>query len=230
MAKSTSKVIPGSSVDAQQWRPPSMDLPPSKRVTVGEKPGSLLTADQLEQLQKAAYDEGFEQGKRSGFEYGHKEGLDQGRDKIQSLANQFDALLQTLDRPLANLDEQVERELLELVIATVKQLVRREIRTDTGQIVGVVREALAVLPVASRHIRVVLHPDDAVVVRDIYATTESELGWIIVEDPVLERGGCRVLTDISQIDATLESRLAALIAPLLGDRRDKDEPGTESDA
>jgi len=216
------RIIPGGQLgdEVQQWRPPSMDQPVAKKGAGNEGQGSLLTADQLEQLQQAAHDEGFEQGRKEGFEYGHREALSEGRARIQAALQRFDELLTTLDTPLRQLDDQVERELLDLVIAMVRQLVRREVKSDPGQIIGVVREALAILPVASRNIRVVLHPEDASLVREIYDMGDAEQGWKLVEDPVLTRGGCRVLTETSQVDATLESRLAAIIAPLLGDERD----------
>lgn len=230
MAKSSSKsplgrIIPAEDVEGvQQWRPPSMEQPGAGHVTA-EGQGSLLTADQLEQLQKEAYEEGFEQGKKAGFEYGHKEALTEGRERLRRSTERFDALLTTLDRPLQELDQQVEKELVALVIAMVRQLVRREVKSDPGQIIGIVRESLAVLPVSARHVRVVLHPEDAGLVREIFDLSEGDLGWKIVEDPVLTRGGCRILTDTSQVDATLESRLAAVIAPLLGGERGQDQEG-----
>jgi flagellar assembly protein FliH len=36
---------------------------------------------------------------------------------------------------------------------------------------------------------------------------------------VVDRGGCKVITETSQIDATLDSRLTSLIAPLLAGAR-----------
>ena len=51
----------------------------------------------------------------------------------------------------------------------------------------------------------------------------AEVGWQLIEDPVINRGGCRVVTDTSQVDASLESRLASLIAPLLAGARAIDE-------
>jgi len=178
-----------------------------------------MTAAQIEQIQKQAHKEGFEQGKKEGFNYGHKEALEEGRQQLQENAKSMEQIFHALETPFKQLDEQVEQELVALAIAIVKQLVRREIKTDPNQILGVVREAIGILPVSSRNVRLVLHPDDAELVRGVYAATETELGWTIVEDPILARGGCRVLTDTSQIDATLESRLASLIAPLLGGER-----------
>lgn len=236
----SSKVISsGGLMDVQQWSPPNMDEMETEfdAPEVVETEAPVLTADQLQQIQKAAYDEGFEQGRKEGFElgrtdgfeqgktegieYGHKEALNQGRSELQGRVARLDRLMELLDRPLRQMDDQVEHELIEMVISMVRQLVRREVRTDPEQIIGVMREALSILPVSSRGIRVVLHPEDAEVVRKIYELSERELGWRIIEDPVLARGGCRVVTESSQIDATLESRLATLIAPLLGDERDQ---------
>ena len=222
MVKSSSDLMPGDeALEIRRWRPPTVRAGEELQ-TVDPAPGSLLTAEQLESLQKAAYDEGFEQGRKAGLKSGHQEALVEGRRQTEALITRFEGLMRMLDTPLEQMDNQVEQELIELVISMVRQLVRREMRTDPEQIIGVVREALSILPVSSRDIRVVLHPDDAALVRKIYERSEKELGWKIVEDPVLARGGCRVITELSQVDATLESRLASLIAPLLGGERDED--------
>ncbi|MBT8143492.1 MAG: flagellar assembly protein FliH, partial [Gammaproteobacteria bacterium] len=44
----------------------------------------------------------------------------------------------------------------------------------------------------------------------------------IVEDPVITRGGCRISSASSQVDATVETRLARVINSILGDDRDSD--------
>lgn len=183
---------------------------------------ALPTAAELERLHKRAWDEGYDRGRDEGFRFGRQEAIEAARGEITERLALLDDLVTSLDQPFRRLDDQVEREVVTLVIAIVRQLVRREIRADPGQIVGVVREALGILPVASRNIRVLLNPDDAVLVRDVYATNEGELNWKIVEDPVVARGGCRVVTETSQVDATLESRLGALIAPLLAASRSID--------
>jgi len=208
--------------DAKQWSPPEMaGASAPKGNDQDETP--LLTAAQLEDLQKKAHEEGFERGRKEGIEYGHREGLEEGRAQIQERIARFDQILEMLDQPFEQLDDQVENEIVTLVISMVRQLVRREIRMDPQQVIGIVREALAVLPVNSRSIRVLLHPDDAESVRGAYTIGDTDQKWMIVEDPVIQRGGCRVLTETSQVDATLESRLNALIAPLLAGQRGRDE-------
>lgn len=231
MEKNSSKVLTGSDAgEAQQWLPPSMGEKEEKSVVKMRSSTTMLTAEQLEELQKEAYQEGFELGKKEGFAFGHKEALEQGQQRISELIGQVEALMQTLDTPLQELDEQVERELVDLVISMVRQLVRREIRLEPSHIIGIVRESLSILPVSSRNIRVQLNPEDAKLVREIYDMNDREQSWKIVEDPVLARGGCRIVTETSQIDATLESRISALIARIMGGERDDDVSMTDGGA
>lgn len=176
---------------------------------------SPLTARQLEEVQKQAYDEAFAKGL--------EEGLAAGERQMQERAARMDQLLTALNTPFEELDQQVEDELVSLSIAIVRQLIRREIRTDPGQVVAVVREAVAALPVVARKIRLHLHPDDASLVREAMSLAESKENWQIVGDPVLSRGGCRVVTENSQVDATLETRLSHIIASVFGGERANDE-------
>jgi len=217
--RNRNRVIRGNAEDAAQWLPPSVG---GKSVESGDT-APLLTAAQLEELSRQAHVEGYEQGRQEGFEYGHREGLEEGRQQLLDRVSRLDELIAKLEKPFEDLDDQVEHEVVTLVVAMVRQLVRREVRTDPAQIVGVVREALGVLPVNARSIRVLLHPEDAELVREAYAVGESEQNWQIVEEPVIQRGGCRIYTDNSQIDATLDSRLNSLIAPLLASERNSDD-------
>ncbi len=214
-----SEVIPAEKAKVSEWSPPRVytnsDLP------VDDLP-QTLTAVQLNEIQEAARAEGFEQGRSEGQAYGRREGIEEGRVIVRERVERLDQLLIALNSPFEQLDQQVENEIVTLVISMMRQLIRREVKLDPGQIVGVVREALGILPVSSRNIRVMLHPEDAELVREAYTLGEHEQQWQIVEDPVIQRGGCRIHTDTSQIDATLDSRLSSLIAPMLAGERQRD--------
>ncbi|WP_084161914.1 flagellar assembly protein FliH [Methylocaldum szegediense] len=193
---------------------------------------AMPTAEEIEAMQKQAYEEaraagyqdGSERGYRDGRDEGYRQGFDEGRADAASLAKRLQDILECLSEPLARVDEQVEQELVALAIAVAKQLIRRELRTEPGEIVAVVREAMAILPSGARKIRLHLHPDDAELVRSLLALEELAPRWKIVEDPLLTRGGCRIITDASRIDATVESRLASTIARLFGGEREEDKP------
>jgi flagellar assembly protein FliH len=146
---------------------------------------------------------------------------------LEARVTQLDSVLQLLAQPLASLDSDVEKELLNLALTVGKQLARRELRVDPAQVIGIIRESLAQLPAAAREVRVHLHPEDAATVRERLAAPTNERAWTIVEDPTLSRGGCIVRTDTSQIDVRLESRISAVIANALGEERAPERPSTE---
>ena len=187
---------------AAAWEVPAID---------GSDGKGYLTAGRLQELQQQAYDEAFQKG--------HAEGVAAGEQLIQQRAARYDELLRALAKPFDRLDESVEKQLVELAIAMVKQLFRREIKINPTHVIGVVREAVQLLPVSSRNVQVHLHPDDASLVRDSLSPAEGEPAWSIVEDPLITLGGCRITTESSQIDATAEARLQSVINNILGDER-----------
>jgi flagellar assembly protein FliH len=168
-------------------------------------PQKMATVGGLADLQAEAHKEAFEQGLA--------EGREAGRAEIKA----------QVDR-LAGMFYEVERELLTLAMALARQIVRRELKTDPTQIIGIIREAIAALPVATRDIRVHLHPEDAAVVKQHLAPTENERAWAIIEDPVMARGGCQITTATSRIDARLETRLGSILSELLGTERQASAP------
>lgn len=145
---------------------------------------------------------------------------------IEERVQRLDAVLSLMARPLETLDAEVERELVELALAVGKQLARRELRAEPAQIIAIVREALAQLPLAAREVRVHLHPEDAQTVRERLAAGTGERAWSVVEDPTLTRGGCIVQSEMSRIDARMESRIAAIAASALGDERKGERSAT----
>lgn len=208
------------SAAAASWTLPAVDGPPAV-ARQQQKP----TVGQLEKIERAAYDEAYAKG--------HAEGLAAARaqekpklDALTAKLARVDAMLNTLARPLAEMDAEVERELMALASTLAKHLIRRELKTDPGQIVAVIRETVALLPIATRDVRVHLHPEDAALVRERLAAPQAERAWTIIEDPVLTRGGCRVTTDTAQIDARVETRLGAVMTAMLGDERVVSEADT----
>lgn len=180
---------------------------------------AVLTVDEIEAMQKQAYDEAFVQGKNDGYNQGYQENV----QALQKQAADFASLLESLSEPFKALDAEVEKELVKLAIAMATQIIRREIKLDPGQIIAVVREAIYVLPLSAQKISVRLHPEDAELVRSTLLLDELHTAWKIIEDPLITRGGCQVDTDVSHVDATLENRLATVIATVLGGEREQDK-------
>lgn len=202
----------------QRWHPPNVDFSPGYVEDVDERDVRPLTAEQIEAIQRQAYQEAYDKGLAKGVQ----DGLKQGQNLIRQRSEQFDRLINALAAPFTDLDKQVEKEVVSLAILVARHIIRREIKSDPGQIVAAVREAIALLPVGARDICLKLHPEDASLIREVMSLSEEGSGWRLSEDPTLTRGGCRVVTENSQIDATLESRLSAVIAQALGGEREQD--------
>jgi flagellar assembly protein FliH len=169
------------------------------------------TVSGLADLQAEAHAEAFAQGLA--------EGREAGRGEVRAQVERLAGMFYDLAKPFEVLNAEVERELLTLAMALARQIVRRELKTEPTQIIGIIRDAIAALPVAAREVRVHLHPEDAAVVRQNLAPTESERAWTMIEDPVMARGGCQITTTTSRIDARLETRLAAILSELMGTER-----------
>lgn len=201
---------------------------------------ALLTVEEIEAMQKLAYEEAFAQGKEEGLKQGYDDGYQQGHqlgydtglqkgydenlEKLTSKAGLLAGLMETLSEPFKQLDEEVEKELISLAIAMANQIIRREIKLNPGEVVAAARAAIKVLPLSAQKINLYLHPEDAELVRTALALDEMATAWSIVEDPIITRGGCVVKTEVSVVNATIEHRLAAVIANMLGSEREQDHP------
>ncbi|MBI4696182.1 MAG: flagellar assembly protein FliH [Gammaproteobacteria bacterium] len=174
----------------------------------------MPTAREIEQLHRQAWEEGLAAGRQ--------EGLKRGMLEIDRKVKQLDKLMTELALPFAELDEEVVGSVAELAILIARHLVRRELKSDPGEIVGVVRETMRQLPVAARYPRLKLHPEDIDVVREALSLGDEERSWRLEADPLLTRGGCVVETETSRIDATVETRLAAIASKMLGGEREAD--------
>lgn len=182
--------------------------------------GFGLSIRQLEALQKQAYEEAYAAGIEEGFKVGEQ--------RCRAETARLSALIQQLDRPFETLDESVEKQVVQLALIVARHIIRRELKTEPAHVIGAVRDALAVLPVAARNVRVKLHPKDAELVRKYLQPAEGERAWNIEEDPVLTRGDCLIDTEYSHVDARIESRISTLVATLFGDEREShDTPSGE---
>jgi flagellar assembly protein FliH len=203
------------------------DLPAVEGPLV-QRRGAGVNVMHLEAVERDAWEQGLAAG--------HAEGVRRGEAELALRVNEFnikvaalEAILGTLAKPLDQLDAAIENELTRLALIIAKHLVRRELRIDPTQIIGIIRHTVGLLPVATRDLKVHLHPDDAAIVREKLAAPSGEPEWVIKEDPLLARGGCRLTTATSSIDARLESRVAEAVNGLLGDEGGVRERGTKAD-
>lgn len=197
----------------EAWNAPNIEGAAS-----GRRP---RTVRELQEAEEAVWQAVREEARAEGLAAARAE-LNQRNAQLDREFQRVAAMLDLLARPLARMDNDVETQLAELAIAIARQIVRRELRIDPTQVIAAVRETVALLPASARDVRVILHPEDAALVRQRLAAPHESVAWTLVEDPMLARGDCRVATDTAQVDARVENRLAAAIAAVLGDDRAED--------
>ncbi|MFI3122368.1 MAG: flagellar assembly protein FliH [Methylococcales bacterium] len=186
-----------------------------------EPPAPTLTVEEIEAIQKQAQSEGFALGKQEGYQAGFVEGSKKGYDEnvhlIEVRTTQLVSLLEAFATPFKHLDESVEHALADLSVKIAKQILHREIELDSGQVTAAVKAAVAALPIASQNVKLYLNPEDADLVSFNLGLGESPSAWTIIEDASITRGGCKVETEISYVDATVENRLNAVLETMFGE-------------
>lgn len=176
-----------------------------------------MTAEEMQAIFDAAEKDGFEQGHADGFAKGNTEGYEAGRQqglkemRAQLVAEQqrFHALANALLNPIDAQDGDLELMVLDVICTLTQSVVQREVQTDSSQILDLVREAIAALPVGSKNIRVCLNPDDLAAI-ETYAA-EQQLEWRFLGDPQMLPGGCRIETPESRVDFSVSSRLQTVL-------------------
>lgn len=193
-----------------------------------EPPAPTLTVEEIEAIQKQAYSEGFALGKQEGYQAGFVEGSKKGYDEnvhlIEARTNQLIAILESFATPFKHLDDSIEKALADLSVKIARQILHREIELDSGQIIAAVKAAINALPIASQNVKLYLNPEDADLVRFNLGLGETQSAWEIVEDASITRGGCKVDTEISHVDATIENRLNAVLESMFGEEFEPVKP------
>ena len=103
-------------------------------------------------------------------------------------------------------DEAISNDVLELSLHLARNMVRTAFEVRPELILAVVREAVDYLPTLQQPALLILHPEDALIVRSSIGHELEKTGWRLVEDGNIARGGCRVDTASNQIDAQIASR------------------------
>lgn len=178
---------------APDFQPSLQDLPPS--------PPSV---EELQAIEQAAYQEGFERG--------HVEGLATGQLEVRRMVAQMEGILDSFTRPLARLDGEVADALADLATRIAGTLVGRAYAQDPTLLADLVREALDSVGSNSRDVELRLHPDDLGVLMPHLMTLD---GVRLTGDSTLARGELRLHSESVRIDGTLDSRLRSCLNSIL---------------
>ena len=126
--------------EAESWDFPAVDPTAADALRGAAQGGAhLLTAGQLDALQRQAQDE----ARQRGFE----EGLASGKAELAARLTRLTALAAAFTQPFQALEQDVEEELVALAVQLASHLVRREIEHDPALLT-----AALTLPPSAAHI------------------------------------------------------------------------------
>lgn len=188
-------VIPKESLTAfERWELASFDLGGGKQKTTAP----VISEDELAQIRQRAHSEGYTAGQQEGRLVGIQ----------QSSADtaRLQAMMDNVQQALNQVDEKVAQSLLDLSLEIARKMVHQTIKIHPEIILKVVSDAIAELPHFNQNAHLVLHPADAELVRERMGEQLSHSGWKIFTDNQIERGGCKVETAHSHVDAEVGAR------------------------
>lgn len=170
-------------------------------VELAASPAADLEAE-LARLRQAARDAGY------------AEGLAVGRQEGEAACGRMKQLAESFNSTLDNLDFRLADMLLQLALDVARQVVAGELAARPERVLDVVNLALKEMAESSREARLLLHPDDAMLVRPHLDQVLDKTRLRIVEDVRMVRGGCLIETPQGELDATLPARWRQVVQVL----------------
>ncbi len=176
--------------------------------------GTGATAAQPEPAADPAFDARVAAARQAGYQDGYRDGLTALEGFKQSFAGQMSAqvgqLLQGIDQGFQDLEAQMAHAVAGTAVQLARQVLRTELSLRPELVSRVAAEAVGAVLLSARQITLHLNPRDLPLVAQSEAAAEAltARGTRLVADDSLERGGCRVESDLGVIDARIGERWA----------------------
>jgi flagellar assembly protein FliH len=169
----------------------------------------------MQALQKKAYADGFQKG----LSDGETKAKQDFTETMQPLFDQFVNLLKEFDGMKAELYQANESVLVQIIFNIGKQVLLQDLKEDADYIKRLSSQIIEKVGVKEQVRMKVSRADFANVesVREFLKTQFPELKNLQIEpSDELELGGCKVETDLSRVNASVETQLKAIETSLGG--------------
>lgn len=204
-----------------------------------EQPVELTEAD-IELIKENAKEQGFHQGQEAGFNAGYEKGKEQGLEAgmteghakgmeegvaagqqfIQEQVTVFMDLANQFAQPLELMNSQVEKQLVDMVLALTKEVTHVEVQTNPQVILDTIRESVDALPISGHPITIKLHPEDAEIIHTAYGEKELDCrNWTLLTEPSLNRSDVHIEAGESSVSYKMEERLKTVLHSFCGVNR-----------
>jgi flagellar assembly protein FliH len=154
----------------------------------------------------------------SAFQEGRQAGRKEAERSLHSAATALAAALEEISQLRRTIIHNSSQDMLHLVLTIARQVLHAEITVKPETILSVIERALSA-SISSDSYRVKVHPRDLELVKEnkpFFLARVSGLKNIHFEgDDTISRGGCRVESELGEVDATIETQLEELRQYLL---------------
>jgi flagellar assembly protein FliH len=187
----------------ERWEMSSLsEVNPSVSTSKPKKKEDTVAPEKIAQIFEAARKEAYTKGMQEGFAVG----MAKAREYAQEEKANFSTLMNSFSDALERADEQIADDALSLALEIAKAMLKTKLNIDHSVVLPIVMDAIHYLPYVQKPARILVHHDDAQMLREYLAEEIASQHWQIQEDINIERGGCVVETGANQIDATNEMR------------------------
>ena len=163
----------------------------------------------------------YERGREDGYAAGHAAAMQLRTQHAADMSRVLDALCSRF----GDLETESAEQVLTLALTIARQVMRREMEVDRASVMPALQEAVHAVIDQQAHPRVHLNPQDLAHLHDSLDADGLLKGCRFIADPAISRGGCRVETGQSDVDATIESRWNRVLAAVgIDPRRAPREP------
>jgi len=157
-----------------------------------------VASEKLSQIFDAASKDAYNKGMQEGFAVGMAKAREYAKEEQQNFMNLMHSFRDALEKS----DEQIAEEALSLALDIAKSMLKVKLNVDEKAVLPVVMDAIHYLPYVQKPARILVHHEDAQILREYLPEEIASQQWQILEDMNVQRGGCIVETGANQIDAT----------------------------
>lgn len=205
-----SSIVPKGELSAfQRWEMTSFDeerpAPKAEQVTIAKI--DTENADKAREIARLeGYASGYQEGYASGLQEGKTDGFAASQEEMNAQISTLQQVNLSLSEQIVSANQSIGQDLLNLAIELAHAMVKIKLEIDPEIIISLVKEAIEQLPSMQQPAQLILHPDDAAIIKNHIGTELDKAGWRIMVDAHIERGGCKLETAHNLLDATVNTR------------------------
>lgn len=175
-----------------------------------------LTVEQIEQIQKQAYDDAYEAAFKKGLEESEKrvqESIQEEKNLQKQKADQLQQAFNSLASPMKMLDQQLEQQLTEMVFYFCRALVTQDLSVNPIQVSHLISQTVALLPITSTKVKIRLNTGDFDLLKQHGISFEDQ-EWQVESSDSLKPGSCQVDSTAGRINYSIEEKISELAQQL----------------